>query len=126
RHTLGQPNYLLIALAAAFVIALAPRGAFKTVQSNSNNLDDWLPAAHKEVVDLNWFREQFDGDQFVLVSWDGCTLDEAGKLQRVARRLTAAQANPRADEPLFSRVATGPEIVDQLTAPPYSVPRETA
>jgi uncharacterized protein len=144
RHTLGQPNYLLIALAAVFVIALAPRGAFKAIQSNSNNLDAWLPAAHKEVVDLNWFREQFDGDQFVLVSWDGCTLAEAGKLQRVARRLVPAQsakhplgrelgaerqaagAKPRTEEPLFSRVATGPEIVEQLTAAPYSLPYEVA
>jgi uncharacterized protein len=131
RHTLGLPNYLLIAMAAAFVIALAPRGAFKAVQSNSNNLDAWLPAAHKEVVDLDWFREQFDGDQFVLVSWDGCTLAEAGKLQRVARRLAAGAgeavgAKPRAEDPLFSRVATGPEIVEQLTAAPYSLPYDVA
>ncbi|MBA3483708.1 MAG: hypothetical protein H0T51_18015 [Pirellulales bacterium] len=140
RHTLGLPNYLLIAMAAAFVIALAPRGAFKAVQSNSNNLDAWLPAGHKEVVDLNWFREQFDGDQFVLVSWDGCTLAEAGKLQRVARKLApapgageAAGAKPpaaadlrRAEDPLFTRVATGPEIVEQLTAAPYSLPYDVA
>ena len=130
RHTLGQPNYLLIALAAAFLIALAPRGAFKAIQSNSNNLDAWLPAAHQEIVDLHWFREQFDGDQFVLVSWDGCTLAEAGKLQRIARTLApeapAGPPNVAVEKPLFSRVATGPEIIDQLTAAPYSLPYDIA
>ena len=131
RKTLGQPNYLLIALAAVFVVALAPRGAFKAIRSNSNNLDAWLPAAHEEIADLNWFREQFDGDQFVLVSWDGCTLAEAGKLQRVARKLApeAAAVLPvaqAAEGPLFTRVATGPDIIDQLTAPPYNLPYEVA
>src|SRR5687767_10907407 len=87
RKSLGQPHYLLVALAAAFLIALAPLGAYKAIQSNSNNIDQWLPQAREAIADLDWFREQFDGDQYVLVSWDGCTLTESAKLQRVARSL---------------------------------------
>src|SRR5688572_22414217 len=109
RRTLGQPNYLLVALAAAFLIALVPTGAYRALRSNSNNLDAELPATHAEIVDLEWFREQFDGDQFVLVSWEGCTLADAGRLQRVARELAsvanvAAQQNGGPGEPLFTRV----------------------
>jgi hypothetical protein len=110
RRTGGHPNYLLVALAAAFLFALTPWGAYRTIRSNSNNLDAQLPASHAEIADLEWFREQFDGDQFVLVSWDGCTLAEAGRLSRVARRLApnddAAAQREGADEALFTRVIT--------------------
>lgn len=131
RHGLGQPNYLLIALAAAFLLALLPRGAYRAVRNNSNNIDRWLSAEAPAIRDLDWFREQFDGDQFVLVSWDGCTLAETAKLQRVARALAsemspAGQAPENAERALFTRVATGPDIVGQLMAPPYNLPRETA
>ncbi|HEX6963713.1 MAG TPA: MMPL family transporter, partial [Lacipirellula sp.] len=129
-RTGGQPHYLLVALAAAFLFALTPWGAYRAVQNSSNNLDAQLPATHAEIADLEWFREQFDGDQFVLVSWDGCTLAEAGRLSRVARRLApndnaAAQRNG-ADEALFTRVITGPEVLEQLMGAPYSLPYEIA
>src|SRR5688572_16974279 len=131
RRTLGQPNYLLVAVIAAFLIALTPIGAYRALRSNSNNLDAELPATHAEIVDLEWFREQFDGDQFVLVSWDGCTLSEAGRLQRVARTLAseanaAAPENRGVAEPLYTRVVTGPQVLEQLMGPPYSLPYEVA
>jgi predicted RND superfamily exporter protein len=125
RRTLGQPNYLVVALAAAFLIALTPLGAYRALQGSSNNLDAALPATHAEIVDLEWFREQFDGDQFVMVSWDGCTLAEAPRLQRVAREL-APETNGGAGEPLFSRVITGPQVLEQLMAPPYDLPYDVA
>jgi uncharacterized protein len=130
RRTLGQPNYLLVALLAAFLIALTPYGAYQAFQSNSNNLDAQLKGAEPAIRDLDWFREQFQGDQFVLVSWDGCTLAEAGKLQRVARKLAPEEAigapGPIAEEPLFTRVSTGADVLDQLMRPPYSLPYEVA
>jgi uncharacterized protein len=129
RRTLGQPNYLVVAAAAAFLIALTPIAAYRALRGNSNNLDAALPETHAEIIDLEWFREQFQGDQFVLASWDGCTLAEAGRLQRVARELTPeAQggAAPNGGEPLFSRVVTGPQVLEQLMAPPYSLPYEVA
>jgi len=126
RKTFSQPNYLLAAMAAAFVIALAPLGAYKAVRTASNSVDEWLPSSHTRVQDLRWFRDQFGGDQFVLVSWDGCTLAQAGKLQRVARRLISGDVNEPNRDRLFTRVTTGPEMLAQLTAPPYNVPYDAA
>ncbi|MBW3597000.1 MAG: MMPL family transporter, partial [Planctomycetes bacterium] len=33
----------------------------------------WLPEGFTETAELAWFREHFVGEQFVLVSWPGCT-----------------------------------------------------
>lgn len=55
-------------------------GAGKAVSSNSNKVEDWLPAGFKETGELGWFRERFVGDQFVIVSWEGCEL--GGRRQR--------------------------------------------
>jgi hypothetical protein len=51
-------------------------GAAKAVRSNSNKVEDWLPAGFKETGELGWFRERFVGDQFVLISWQGCQLGD--------------------------------------------------
>ena len=71
RTLLGQPNYFLIAMAAAFLVALMPRGARKAIESNTNKAEDWLPKNYAESVDLRWFRDHFLGEQFALVSWEG-------------------------------------------------------
>jgi len=134
RKTLGQPHYFLIAMAAAFLVALVPRGARKAVESNTNKAEDWLPSSYAEAKDLKWFRNHFVGEQFALVSWDGCTLGDADKLQFLARKLApAAEAHEfagasdalREDYALrrawYARVVTGPGVLEQLTSPPVSL-----
>ena len=83
RKTLGQPNYFLLAMLAAFLLALMPRGARKAIESNTNKAEDWLPPGYAESVDLRWFRDHFMGEQFALVSWDGCTLGDTEKLEKL-------------------------------------------
>jgi len=130
RRTFGQPNYFLLALAAAFLIALIPRGARKAIESNTNKAEDWLPPNYAESLDLRWFRDHFIGEQFALVSWDGCTLGDTEKLNRLVRRLVPreeelAKAPPDSelhDRALwYKRVTTGPDILDQLVSPPLSL-----
>jgi predicted RND superfamily exporter protein len=50
--------------------------AFNAVQNKTNKVADWLPETYTETDDLKWFREQFVGDQFVMVSWEGCRLGD--------------------------------------------------
>lgn len=61
---------VLSALAAPMVFY----GAARAVRSNNNKVEDWLPAGFNETVQLKWFRDHFITDQFVIISWDGCTL----------------------------------------------------
>lgn len=130
RKTFGQPNYFLLALAAAFLIALLPRGARRAIEGNTNKAEDWLPPNYSESIDLRWFRDHFIGEQFALISWDGCTLGNTEKLDQLARKLipgkeALAQAGPDSDlakrAHWYKRVISGPAVLEELTAPPVSL-----
>src|SRR3990172_2894987 len=66
----------VILLGVALATPVVFFGAGKAVSSNSNKVEDWLPAGFKETGELGWFRERFVGDQFVIVSWEGCRLGD--------------------------------------------------
>lgn len=130
RKTLGQPHYFLIAMVAVFLVAFIPRGARKAVESNTNKAEDWLPPTYAESLDLQWFRDHFVGEQFALVSWDGCTLGNTQKLEELARKLVPSKTaleRVDADSPLrqraawYKKVVTGPDVLDQLTEPPLAL-----
>ncbi|MCC6494565.1 MAG: MMPL family transporter [Pirellulales bacterium] len=131
RRTLGPPNYFLIAVAAAFILGLIPHGVWRAVERNDNAVANWLPAEHAAVRDFAWFQAQFRGGQFIVASWDGCTLGNDEQLRSLARRL---RANDRPSDPadaarrslLFSKIFTGPEMVERMTAPPIGLSRTEA
>ncbi|HYO26436.1 MAG TPA: hypothetical protein VEQ85_15955, partial [Lacipirellulaceae bacterium] len=123
RTTLGQPRYLLLALACVFVLALAPRGAYRALEGATASADAWLPESYGEVQDLAWFRDHFRGEQFALVSWDGCTLGNSEHLELLAKKLaptaeTLARAGEKSAEATrarwYARVVTGPQVIRQL------------
>lgn len=129
RRTWGQPNYLLLALATAFLVALAPIGVQRAVKNSANRPDEWLPASTAAVKDLQWFRDQVAGERLVLVSWDGCTLNDSEQLRRLAKQLTpenAATPEARQRARWFASAVAGPDMLDQLTAPPLSLPADQA
>lgn len=135
RKTWGLSHYFLIAMAAAFVIAFMPRGVRRAIESNTNKAEDWLPDTYEESKDLTWFRKYFAGEQFALVSWDGCTLGDTEKLQLLARKLIPSEESLASAEPSsltaqraewYSRVITGPGVIEELTSPPLELTRAEA
>src|SRR5262249_21663040 len=64
---------LLILMAVFFCIPFTLRAARLSLESMKNDVKDWLPSTFGETADLEWFREHFMGEQFILVSWPGCT-----------------------------------------------------
>ena len=63
------PILILVGGLAPFIVYSAGR----TVRSNSNRVQDWLPKSFVETGDLAYFRQHFLGDQFVS--------DQLGRLQ---------------------------------------------
>lgn len=63
---------LLILVIIFFLVPFVLRGARMAVQNMKNDVKDWLPADFPETAELDWFREHFLGEQFVVISWDGC------------------------------------------------------
>ena len=148
-----QPFYARYSFKFLFVIVLALPvtffSAFLAIKSNTNDVTEWLPASFIETDELNWFRDYFVGDAFILISWDGCTLGgnpEAGsptvddsRIEFLARKLVSAQVPATEDEskkvgPMgaakrphyFGEVMTGRRALDKLTSAPLNVPYEEA
>ncbi len=66
-------NYAMVVLCIVFfILPFVIRGARQGVDTMENKVADWLPADFPETTELRWFRQHFVGDQFVVVSWDGC------------------------------------------------------
>ena len=63
---------LLVLAIVFFSIPFALRGSRYAVQRMKNDVKDWLPTDFPETHELDWFRKRFLGEQFVVISWDGC------------------------------------------------------
>lgn len=64
--------------------------ALKTLRLD-NNLERWLSADDPAAVDLARFYEWFPREERIVLSWDGCRLDDP-RLRQVAERLGGTQS----------------------------------
>ncbi len=85
-----------VILVAIFLLPVISRGARKTLLSNDNNVHDWLPDTYNETQDFSWFQEHFENETFVLISWEGCTLDDP-RLELLAQKLIPPEVPPPAN-----------------------------
>jgi uncharacterized protein len=85
-----------IILVVLFLLPMFTRGARKTLLSNDNNVHDWLPSKYDETTDFSWFQEHFENETFVLISWEGCTLDDP-RLELFAKKVIPPAIEPPAD-----------------------------
>ncbi|MDX1926835.1 MAG: MMPL family transporter [Pirellulaceae bacterium] len=119
--------------------------AARTVQSNVNKVEDWLPKNFVETTQLAWFRKHFACDQFIVLSWEGCKLADPEvpgdtddpRIERLAQLLVPSSDEIAAEQALspeldaarrryFKVVATGRRVVDSLVAEPLRLEPETA
>ena len=78
---------LVIAAISLFLLPFAIVGALKAKKANKNDVKNWIPAEYEETQVYRAFRKQFQGEEFILVSWDGCTLEDK-RLELLAQKLT--------------------------------------
>ncbi|MEL7498649.1 MAG: MMPL family transporter [Planctomycetota bacterium] len=100
------------------------------VQNKTNKVEDWLPPSYQETTELKWFRQYFRGDQFVIVSWEGCTLGgdprrlgaepDDPRIERLANFLVSEEKNQEGAV-YFESVTTGRRILNRLTSQPSEV-----
>ncbi|QDU78119.1 putative efflux pump membrane transporter TtgB [Bremerella volcania] len=86
RPTFFERYALFILMAIFFLVPFALRGARLSLEQMRNDVKDWLPSDFAETSELDWFRDHFLGEQFVLISWEGCTADDQ-RLDYLARLL---------------------------------------
>jgi predicted RND superfamily exporter protein len=116
---------LIVLVIVVFLLPFTFRGARLALKSNHNDVKEWLPDEYVETQEFNWFRKYFAGEQFVLVSWEGCTLDDVTKLETLKADLLKPSRDKNGDlvypkhDPqkvdwLISEIVTGPDLIKQL------------
>ncbi|HEY2840850.1 MAG TPA: MMPL family transporter [Pirellulales bacterium] len=115
-----------ILLVVVFLLPISFAGARRALRSNQNRVEQWLPDQYEETRVYKQFRKHFQGEEFVLVSWDGCTLDDQ-RIPLLAAKLVPPEDSDLPDEErYFSKVTSGPSVIDILTSPPINLSREEA
>jgi len=122
----SRRSALVVLLVAMFFVPVTFSLVRKAIKSNANDLRDWLPAHYSQTQQYRWFREHFGSEDFIVVSWPGCTLADE-RLDKMAQRLRQRSELIAAKGGIapFARVSTGRELVAQLTGEPSSLKRET-
>ena len=101
-----------ILAAVLFLLPFAVVGAYIAKNSNKNQVKDWLPPELPANRDYREFRQRFQGDEFILASWEGCTLDDQ-RLKMMALKLDPATGDPEVTQ-YFKEVSTGPRAIHQM------------
>ena len=116
-----------VLMVLVFLLPLCGRGSRKTLTSNDNRVEDWLPAEYEETQDLRWFKQHFENETFLLISWDGCDLSDP-RQELFAQKLLPAEdlPQPGGGEPLFKKIQTGQRLIKRMTEPPLSLTEDEA
>ncbi len=114
----------LLGMAAA-AVWIVPR-AMAVLDADSAPPMKWVPVTFSARAAYEQFTEQFGSGDVVVVSWEGCTL--AADEPAILATLCTGPGAPRGgnDRLWFERAVTGKDVVDRLTEPPLSLPREEA
>ena len=110
-----------------FLLPMVVVGAIKAKSNNRNDVKGWLPAEYQETQTYRFFRQNFQGEEFILVSWDGCTMADP-RLEMLARKLLPPpEEASRIERPLYFKTAqTGPRAVARMCQEPLNLEREEA
>ena len=119
--------HLLILTLAAFLLPFVVLGAQRAMRTNTNDVRTWLPNDYEETRHYQWFKEKFGTEEFILVTWEGCILDNP-KVPLLAHKLVPEKDDPGHDQrrAFFQSTISGPQLLDQLTAAPINLTRSTA
>lgn len=112
----------------AFFVAMTPIVAYGTKgawDGIKNRVEDWLPESFEETQRLMWFYERFGTDELLMISWEGCTLDDP-RIAAYKAQISAPDSSLTPSVDYFGDVITGPETVETLTSEPLEFSQEEA
>ncbi len=105
-----------------FLLPLVLVGALKAKGNNRNDVKGWLPREYPETQTYRFFRQNFQGEEFILVSWDGCTMADPRLELMATKLLPPPEEAARIERPLYFKTAqTGPRAVARMTAEPLNL-----
>lgn len=114
--------FAFFAIATPFAIW----GANQAVKNNSNNIEDWLPPSFEETKQLLWFADEFGSDAFLMVSWEGCSLEDPRATSYATELRKPFDVDTDASLLPFHEVISGTEAFEQMMEPPLELSRRDA
>jgi len=115
-------------IVAAALVSFLPAVYYAVLAlgTSANKVADWLPPSNPEIRRITWFRELFEGDEILVVSWDGCTLDDP-RLDALAEAVVEPLPGIEGrTQRWFSWARTGRSVLGELTTEPLSLTRPEA
>ena len=105
-----------IIFVVVFLLSFILMGSRRTLESNSNAVEDWLPDRFQETKDYKWFLKHFPFESYIVVSWEGCEFDEPGegKVHEDQIELFAQKLVPSQTIDNFALTAPEAELVADL------------
>lgn len=103
-------RWLLLAFVA--VVPAVVWGAWHAYDRRDNSVLGWLPERSPVTVAYQHFLSVFGPDETVLISWEGCTLDDP----TLARLAAAIDARATISPVWFAAVTTGTRLRDEVMA----------
>lgn len=137
----GRRVAWVLLVLTAIVMPGVTYAAYRSILSNVNKVEDWLPAEFPETRQLGWFRDYFVSDHFVIISWEGATLgdpttdpptEDDPRIEALRELLSSDQlvepSNPEAGtyREWFAEVTTARTVLRRLTGEPSEVPEVDA
>ena len=80
------------------------------LESNTEDFVQWLPDDSPARIEYDKFENKFGSDDFLVVTWPGCTIDDP-RLEQFCLRLTALDSDK-----LIQSVISGPDIIAKMRA----------
>lgn len=115
---------ILLVLVSPFLIY----GAHHSVESMCIAPEKWAPKDMRSRQNYDRFKDHFESNDLLLISWPGCTVDDPRLIEFEAAINNDARKTEFGEthESLFDRIVSGAGVVNALTAPPLKLPREEA
>ncbi|MDO4568888.1 MAG: MMPL family transporter [Planctomycetia bacterium] len=130
KKTFYEKYALIILMVMTFLLPIIGVGVKRTLESVRNNIKEWLPDGTPDTDLHRWFQSNFPMEQFVLMSWEDCVLDDPRldvmKHRLIPERDPQTQKVSTADWNLryFEKFRSGTDLVDELVEQYDSVPEE--
>ncbi len=98
----------LIGIIFALASVLFCVSGFLQLQTNTEDVLQWLPDQSQAREDYDFFEKNFGSDDFLIATWDGCTVDDP-RLSKFSNELL--KHDP---EHLIQTITTGADVVERL------------
>ncbi|MGY8771309.1 MAG: hypothetical protein ACKVH8_23080 [Pirellulales bacterium] len=97
-------------------------GALVAWNSNENKVEDWFPNDWPETQELEHFVDQFGREEILMISWEGCSLEDP-RIQDLQLRLLQEVETTTGRIPYYQDIFTGPDMLDLYQSSPLLLSR---